>query len=175
MGEVQPPCHDCCQASPQSDQSFRPITSFISSGSTSRRRVKRWISLENKAARQFGGPPSFLTHHICEVISYIMLYIYIYIPAYPIVPPSWLLFYPPHQPHGWNILKHPQKSSGPVPPPFPVERLPSNSTDGAAAPGAAKRPSAWRPSNPGAARWGWEDPWRSSLVKTKIVGWVEIC
>jgi hypothetical protein len=35
-----------------------------------------------------------------------------------------------------------------------VERLPSNSTDGAAAPGVAKRPSAWRPSNPGAARWG---------------------
>ena len=104
MGEVQPPCHDCCQASPQSDQSFRPITSFISSGSTSRRRVKRWISLENKAARQFGGPPSFLTHHICEVISYIMLYIYTSISHSASI---MVAFLPPTS-TAW--LKHPETS-----------------------------------------------------------------
>ena len=69
------------------------------------------------------------------MINYIMLYIYIYTSISHIVPPSWLLFYP--------------TSTGPVLPPFPVERLPSNSTDGVAAPGTAKRRSAWRPSNPG--------------------------
>ena len=61
----------CCQASPQSDQSFRPITSFISSGSTSRHGVKRWISLEKKEPTKSHQFPYSCSHIVlCSSIIF---------------------------------------------------------------------------------------------------------